>query len=75
MDNLEKIERDNLSKQDQNIKITLESLYNKQIQRDKKIYDYLDYLIDALNIRDLIGGNLPIGTRYLKIGYCVMGSP
>ena len=62
MDNLEKIERDNLSKQDQNIKITLESLYNKQIQRDKKIYDYLDYLIDALNIRNLIGGNLPIGT-------------
>ena len=62
MDNLEKIERDNLSKQYQNIKITLESLYNKQIQRDKKIYDYLDYLIDALNIRDLIGGNLPIGT-------------
>lgn len=61
MENLDRIKRDDLSKQDQNIKITLESLYNKQIQRDKKIYDYLDYLVNTLNIRNLVGGNLPIG--------------
>lgn len=61
MDILDKIKRDDLSKQDQNIKITLETLYNKQIQNKKKIYDYLDYLVNALNIRNSAGGNLPIG--------------